>query len=512
MMTNAASLSPAQRVAQLLMPSLHPIRYRDDEQYREQIWQLVEAGVGGFCVFQGSVEETAQILAELQALAEIPLLFSADFEHGLSMRLEGATDFPHAMALGNAHDTHLTAEVARAVARECVALGVHWNFAPVCDVNSNRNNPIINTRAFGETIGDVIPQVSAWIESSQSLRVAACAKHFPGHGDSAVDSHLALPTLELSRERLTSVELVPFLAAIRAGVQSVMIGHLDVPAFDGSGTPASLSKPIIQGILRDYMKYDGVVVTDALDMHSISKSYSSAEACIRALNAGNDIALIPENAQEALEGLLAAAESGQLVETRIVDSVRRVLALKSWCGLMDRRQHPREIVSLEEHGMLALKAATNALNVQGAQEVLPIEQYKHIAVFALLSSDDIDPASEFFHFLSQVYENNTDIAYMNSSITDEEIQAYANDTAEAECVIFAVFAKPRSYVNSVGLDPRLVEATRVLRGNRPTIAVLFGNPYLADELDADTTIRCFSDSKPSRGAACLALSNKNLHL
>ena len=162
--------------------------------------------------------------------------------------------------------------------------------------------------------------------------------------------------------------------------------------------------------------------------------------------------------------------------------------------------------------MLALKVATNAVRVHGDQSVLPLEQYEHVACFALLSSDDIDPASEFFHYLSQVFEKNTDIAYLNADISDEELDAYLKDTADAQCVIFAVFAKARAYAGTVGIDDRLVAATQKLRRDRPTVAVLFGNPYLDECLNADVTVRCFSDSKPSRGAACLALTQKSINL
>ncbi len=505
-------LSTDLAAAQLLMPSLFPTKYKEDESYRQYICSLVEDGVGGFCVFHSDLDTCTHVLTELQAMADIPLIFSADFEHGISMRIDGGTDFPHAMALGVAHDTKLTRLVAGAVAREAHALGVHWNFAPVCDVNTNKENPIINTRAFGESIGEVIPQATAWIEGSQEEGVAACAKHFPGHGDCAVDSHLALPTLQLSRERLSSVELVPFLAAIRAGVQSVMVAHLAVPAFDSSGIPASMSAPIISGVLREYMKFEGVIVSDALDMKAISDQYTSDVAVLTFIRVGGDCALVPADARLALDRLKQAALSGELAIERIRESCARMLALKEWCGLLDKRRHRQPHISLEEHGMLALKAATNAVRVSGDESVLPIEKYNHIACFALLSNDDIDPASEFFHYLSQVYEKDTDIAYLNADIDDESIASYIRDTESADCVLFAVFARPRSYAGTVGLDKRLVHAVQRLRGDRPTIAILFGNPYLAEELECDVTVRCYSDAKPSRGAACLALSGKSLSL
>ncbi len=494
------------------MPSLHPHRYANDEEYRNSILDLVDRGVGGFCVFQGSMEEAAQCIAELQARADIPLLFSADYEHGLPMRLEGGTDFPHAMALGIAHDPQLTRSVSTAIARECKALGIHWNFAPVCDINSNKNNPIINVRSFGESIGEVVPQVLNWIDASQEQRVMACAKHFPGHGDTSVDSHISLPQLDHDMQRLSTLELVPFYAAIRSGVRSVMVAHLAVPALDPTNRPASLSPIVVQRLLRTQLSYDGLVVTDALDMKSVADSYSSAEASVMAVSAGCDVVLIPENPIEAIDALAAAAEQQPEIRQRIHDSLQRVWREKAWVGLFERSTHRPDAISLEEHGMLALKVATEAVRVQGDESVLPLEQYKHIACFAFLNNEDLDPASEFFHYLAQVYEHDTDIAYLNADISDEELQATIDSVQEAECVVFAVFARARAYAGTVGIDPRLIEAAKRIAGTRPSIAVLFGNPYIAETFPANLSVLCYSDSKPSRGAACLRLTNSSLRV
>lgn len=506
-------LSLESKAAQLLMPSLTPKKYAESEEYRERCTALIELGVGGFCVFQGEVEQTAQILAELQAQADIPLLFSADYEHGLPMRLEGGTDFPHAMALGKGGDVALTRRIASAIAKEARGIGIHWNFAPVCDVNSNKLNPIINTRAFGEGIGEVIPHALAYIEGTQEEKVIACAKHFPGHGDTATDSHIAMPVLQHSRERLASVELVPFLSAVRAGVKSLMVAHLAVPSFDESNTPASLSPLLIKGLLRKQFRYNGVIVTDALDMHAISHHYSSAEATLNAITAGCDVALVPENPFEAVTALRQAASNGALTEERIHESLRRVMELKEWCGLFERKAHRQELISLEEHGMLALKAAMNAVRIHGDESLLPLERYNHIAAFALLGDDSekaMDDASEFFHYLAQVYEKDSDLAYVSAAISDEEIQEYITGTQSAECFVFAVFARARGYAGTVQIHERLRYAAEHIAGDKPVIALLFGNPYLDESFPADVYVKCYSDSKPSRGAACLAITKKSI--
>ena len=232
--------------AKCVFPRLTTERFFSDSEYKSEIVKLIILGVGGFCIFTGTDDEVGRMTEELQLSAEIPLLFCADFEHGLPMRLQGGTAFPHAMALGIADNPEVTEQIGRAIAVESRTIGVHWNLSPVCDINSNPKNPIINIRSFGENKEIVTKHSLSYISGTQSEKVLACAKHFPGHGDTDVDSHLALPVLRKSIKEIEDLELKSFEAAIKNGVKSIMVAHLAIPAIDESNTPASLSENIIQ--------------------------------------------------------------------------------------------------------------------------------------------------------------------------------------------------------------------------------------------------------------------------
>ena len=251
----------------------------------------------------------------MQRLATVPLMVGGDFERGASMRLEGATVFPHAMAFGAAGDPSLTRYEGEITAREARALGVHWVYYPVADVNNNPDNPIINIRSFGENPKDVAAHVKAFIEGAHADKknfVLTTAKHFPGHGDTAVDTHMNLATIPADRDRLERLELVPFKAAIEAGVDAVMTAHIAVPALAPPDVPATLSPAILTDLLRKQLGFKGLVITDALEMGGIAKGFSSGEACVRALEAGADTLLMPTDPDAAIRAVLAAEQSGRI--------------------------------------------------------------------------------------------------------------------------------------------------------------------------------------------------------
>ncbi|MEO5929463.1 MAG: glycoside hydrolase family 3 N-terminal domain-containing protein, partial [Candidatus Kapaibacterium sp.] len=249
-------------LGQSIFPRLNCAQYRAVAPYRDTITRMIESkSVGGFVVFDGDVDTVRLVLEELQKLAGGTLLFAADCEDGVTMRFPGGTEFPSMMALGRSGDVAATYSVARSIAREMRALGIYWNFAPVADVNTNPDNPIINIRSFGERAEQVGDHAHAYVRGMQDGGIIACAKHFPGHGDTELDSHRELPVIAGDRRRLESVELAPFRATIRNGVKSVMVAHIAVPAIDPSGDPASLSAPVVSGLLRDEMGFDGAIVT-----------------------------------------------------------------------------------------------------------------------------------------------------------------------------------------------------------------------------------------------------------
>lgn len=498
--------------AQCIMPRLNIEKFFDDKVYQIDCYKLVEEGIGGFCIFAGDLDKTRQAIDMLQNRSELPLMFSCDMEFGLTMRISGGTSFPHAMALGKGSpDT--TSEVAAAIAKEARELGIHWNLAPVCDINSNPKNPIINIRAFGENAETVSLHSSAYITGTQSQKVLACAKHFPGHGDTETDSHLAMPILTHSANRIEELELEPFRKAIAEGVRSIMVAHLAVPAFDNAETPATLSEKIITGLLREKLGYTGIIVTDALDMKAITSRYQSGEATVKAIEAGADIALLPENSFEAIDHLENAASINPVLLDKLKQSVKKIIAEKRWCGLL-----PRQLPSLSSveklflsHEKLALKAAVKAIEVTGSEEFLPIKEGITIAAFAILQrEEDFNTASSFFNFLQQMFQNDCDFGFVDLSITEEQLEDFRKQTESAELLIFPIFSKPRAYQGTIALDDRLNDIINKLSSGRSSISILFGNPYLKNSIFSEVVISAYSDSTPSLAAAAMQFGERTM--
>ncbi len=507
------SLSLRQKIAQCIMPRISANEYFADESVRKAAWQLVsEYGIGGWCVFQGEAIATARMIKELQQRSAVPLLISADFEFGLAMRLQGGTSFPHAMALGRLDDVKTTYSVAQAIAKETRALGIHWNFAPVCDINSDKLNPIINIRAFGETADEVSKHGSAYIQGTQAEHVMACAKHFPGHGDTKADSHIELPTLPFDKNRLDALELVPFKAVIESGVQSIMVGHLAIPALDSSGVPASLSKSIMTDLLRHELGFKGIITTDALDMNAIINHYDNATAAVLAFGGGADVVLLPTDVVGALDAIEHAVRNGSIPEVRVEESYQRVMAAKEWTKAINSSNPARSIkvedidINIHEHQTLALETARRAAEWFGAKEaVLPMSKFKQFAAFALVTEKDMDAAESFLKYSAQLSEQDCDVAFINASITDEHIKEYQEATQSAEVVIFAIFVRANAYQGTIRLPERLEAIAPLLAQGKPTVAVLFGNPYIRESFPADAFLCMYSSSEGSLAAAAFHL-------
>jgi beta-N-acetylhexosaminidase len=510
---NIESLTNRRLAAQCIFGRISADEYFLDEEYKKEILRLVNEGIGGFCVFSGTKEETSKMLTELQRRASIPLLFCADFENGLTMRLKNGTDFPHAMALGKADNTEMTYQLAKAIALEAKAIGFNWNLAPVCDINSNPKNPIINIRSFGENSEIVEKHSLAYIQGTQDENVIACAKHFPGHGDTSVDSHLSLPVLNKSKEELFSLELKPFINAINNGVRSIMISHLSVPSIDGSGLPASLSPELISRFLKHELNFKGLIITDALDMQAITKSFSVAESIDKVFSAGADIALLPVDCFEAIGALEKMISKDENLKTQIKNSIKKIIKEKEWCGLFEKKPKIEKIsFSSEKHEKLALKAANAALTIEGDKSLIPIKEKVIIAGFAVIQDDDIDSASMFFRILAQALDNDCDFAYIDEDISTEQLQTMKDGVKDADIIIFALFYKAKAYKGNAGVSSNLRDILNELSAGKKSVIVLFGNPYIKDEILADTFILTYSDSLPSIAASIVTLSGRQLNV
>ncbi|TAL69749.1 MAG: glycoside hydrolase family 3 protein [Bacteroidetes bacterium] len=511
--TKLNDLSPLKLAAQCIIGRLSSEDYYKDINYRENIKSLVKSGICGFCIFKGTTSETKKMIDELQSLSEIPLIFCADFENGLTMRLQDGTAFPHAMAFGKADEIDLTFQCAKAIAEEAKAIGINWNLAPVCDVNSNPDNPIINIRSFGENSEIVESHSNEYIQGIQSVNVLSCAKHFPGHGDTAIDSHLSLPVLNKSREELFALELKPFINAINNGVSSIMIGHLSVPSFDDSCLPASLSKKIISSILKEKLGYNGLIITDALDMNSITSNYSNKQAIELLFKSGADIALLPPDCSEAINTLESLITNDADLLEQVKISVGKILEAKKWCGLFDENKQQINLNELaEKNGKLALKVAIKSISIFGNRELIPIREKISIGGFAFIPDDDIQPGVLFFKMFAQALDNDCDFGFINDEISGEDLQSLKEGVSKSDIILLAFFYRAKAYKSTINVTDKIKHIVSELSENKKTIAVLFGNPYLKETINADTYLLTYSDSLPSIAASIVTLSGRQLFI
>lgn len=333
-------LSLAEQVAQMIV--VRASGHLFDHQIQYPIWEppaavlkhwLQDLGVGGVILLGGSVAEVGHRTQQMQAWAKVPLLIAADIEEGVGQRFSGAIWFPPPMAIGAIAQRNLdqaityAEQMGAAIAQEALAIGINWVLAPVVDVNNNPSNPVINVRAWGETPEIVSQLTTAFIRGTQAFPVLTAAKHFPGHGDTATDSHVALPIIAHDQARLSAVELPPFQSAIAAGVDAVMTAHLQIPAWDAD-RPATFSRPILTDLLRQQMGFPGLIVTDALVMGAITQRYGANEAAVLAVEAGADVLMMPVDPAGAIEAIREAVEIGRIARTQIEQSLARIWQAK----------------------------------------------------------------------------------------------------------------------------------------------------------------------------------------
>jgi beta-N-acetylhexosaminidase len=494
----------------------------------------------GSALIKSEPFEAAAMTNELQRGSKYPLLFAADFERGLSMRLTGATGFPAAMAFGAAGDTSLAREFGRISAREARAVGIRWNWFPVADVNSNPANPIINTRSFSEDPEQVGAMISAYIEGARQEGLLTTAKHFPGHGDTATDSHVALARSTADVERLDRLELVPFRAAIAAHVDSVMMAHITVPAIEPDPKrPASISYNTVTGLLKEKLGFKGLVVTDALDMGALMSVFSgtpaeiSGQEAVEAVQAGNDMVIIPADLQGAYDGLVHAVRSGVLTEKRIDASVLKILRLKALVGLDRDRFVDLAAVSREvgkpENQRLAQGVADRAVTLlSDTHGLLPLSADAKGAatkkqgtgrekLVAVVFTDNAR-ASEGGHAFARelkLRDNSATVIFVdeaNVRFMSGEVQAAISGAGKVIAVAEVVPTARRSTVSQPdGTNGLEQSGTGVLMSllqsvGDKTVFVAFGSPYVGIGLPNIGTYLCtFSNTAESGTALVRAL-------
>jgi beta-N-acetylhexosaminidase len=517
------------QVGQLVMVGVYGHYFSvESDEYIRLAHMVRDRGVGGVIVWPGDVMATAQRLNSLQRLARIPLLVSGDFERGVAMRVRRATPFPDAMAIGATGNPQYAHDVAYAIAREARAIGVHVNFAPVADVNTNPMNPVINTRSFGDSPALVKEMVAAFVRGSLKGGELPTLKHFPGHGDTGVDSHLEMPVLRLSRSRLDSVELDPFRAGIDAGAPAVMIAHLSVPALDSANAlPASLSTRIVTGVLREEMHFEGLVLTDAMDMRGVSRDYSAGEAAVKAVKAGADVVLMPPDEETALSALIAAVRSGEISKERVETSVRKILSFKQKLGLDTARvvdlDHIDEVVEIREHQMLARAVARDAVTVlRNKGALIPLAPTGHRRVVSVVLSDsedsrvyvnrpDVHSSTEqvgsYFHKLLHQRNGHIDVHRLNPQSDDEEFDRALGSVRRADLLLLSAFVRVRTSTGRISLPTQFLPfLKRVETASVPTVVLLFGSPYVAPLFpNANALVCTYGDTEPQVEAAVEAL-------
>ncbi|MCX6138461.1 MAG: serine hydrolase [Ignavibacteriales bacterium] len=483
---------------------------KDSKEWKTLLHLVRDLKIGGFVFSTGDVYEYAVQIDALQQASTLPLWIAGDFEYGTAMRVRRSTGFPRAMALGATRDAGLAYAAGKATAEESRSLGVYQNFAPVMDVNTNPRNPVINTRAFSDNPMLVAELGSAFIRGTQEAGVVATAKHFPGHGDSEIDTHLHLPTLSLTASRLDSVELLPFREAIRQGVQSIMVGHMSVPALDtANGIPATLSHSISTTLLVEKLGFNGLVVTDALEMGSIRDHYTPAEAPVLAIDAGADVVLMPVDADAAVKSIASALRKNEISMERVDRSVRKLLAEKYRAGLDTNRRVNLDavasVVGSPEHQELAKRIALQAVTVLGNKSnLLPLGPHLKKKIVDIVFADTEDPSDgRFFHSQLKRHRRGAELLRIDTRSNDLDYETVLQQAKKADLVVCQLYHRVRSGQGTGTLPKKQLDLlTEIGVLGKPMLGISFGNPYVVMDMPPLAAYLCaYSDDDNMQSAA-----------
>jgi beta-N-acetylhexosaminidase len=512
-----------EKIGQVLFATYHgSFTARDSAGYAEMLRDVEQLHVGGFInITQGSplgivksqAYPTAALANQLQSKSKLPLLVGADFERGTAMRLDEGTSFPTAMAVAAAGNPRDAYTMGKVTALEARAVGIHWVYAPDADVNNNPGNPIINTRSFGEDPVRVAEFVKEFVRGVEENGALATAKHFPGHGDTASDSHIDLPVIRVDKDRLERLELVPFRAAIASGASSIMTGHLSIPALEPDpNTPATLSRHILTDLLRNELGYQGLVVTDAMDMGGITVRYAPGEAAVRAFEAGADALLMSPVPDAAFEGLQNAVRSGRVSRERLDASARRILAAKARLGLNTNRLVDLNALN-EKFGKVAWQAEAQEISDRGMTLLrdtahrLPLDGTKPMRALLLALYADPEPypgedlEKELRARVDALTTLRADTRFVNANVLKLP-PADSYDVA-----ILALFVRVSDRKGNVDVPPEQAAlADQLFKAGRPVITLGFGSPYLIERFpQAETWLGAFGISDVAQISAGRAL-------
>jgi len=511
------SLTPDQRIAQLMVLRLSSYDFKTktalyfDSLVKEKVKRF---NIGGICLFQGSAVKLGGIVNELQAMAQTPLMVCIDGEWGVGMRLfDSVQALPRQMMLGAVEDKNIVYDYGKLVAEQCKRLGITVNYAPVVDINNNPNNPVINDRSFGEDKYKVAAYGIEYMKGMQDAGVMACAKHFPGHGDVAVDSHLDLPVINKSMEQLDSLELYPFKEIFKAGVGSVMVAHLYIPAIDSSANRAtSISKKNVTGLLRNGLGYQGLTFTDAIEMQGVQKFFPGGEASVQSIIAGNDMLCLPPDVEQTIKKIKEAINKKQLSWDDINYHCKKVLLAKYQYG--GEKIPAISLTNITEDlnkGVPEMKKliAENALTVLQKKDdrffPLTAPESNKIAYIAI----GINEENLFAKKLKESY--GADVYYFDYKQNNARIASLVAQLKEYNKVIIGIHNYSRKPENNFGISVPAVSLAKKLQEETNSATLVFGNPYaIKNFCGAGNLIACYEDDPIVQQAAANLLEGKFL--
>ncbi|MEP7269908.1 MAG: glycoside hydrolase family 3 N-terminal domain-containing protein [Acidobacteriota bacterium] len=540
-----SSLSIEEKVGQLVSTDANAVfMNRDSEAYRRLVRHVAEKKVGSLILFRSDVWASAILVNRLQTLARVPLLVSADLEMGPGMRFDDTVWWAPNMAVAATGDIQWAFKQGQATAIEARAIGVNWLFAPVADINNNPDNPVINTRSFGENPETVSAYVKAFIDGAQAAGALATAKHFPGHGDTATDSHIGLPVINVSRERLDLIELVPFRAAIAAGVGAIMSAHISLPQIETELSPpvrkltdrerdtseflslteseapqvtlpGTLSAKVMTNLLREELQFKGLVTTDAMSMAGVAARFDPGTAAIRAIKAGADIVLKSPDVDAAVEAIKDAVARGEITRTRLDSSVRRILSAKARLGLNGQRlvniDDVDRVVSSSESQVIAQEIADRSMTlIRDEKKTLPLEIGTQTRILSLTVTDEEDRAV-LAPFLQELRRRTTRVENVvidsRTRYAESDWVKLRGQMSRSDLIILSVVIRVKSGKGSLALPGAGDAVLAELRNSStPLIAISFGNPYLIQAMpDVPAYLAAFSVVPVSQRAAGRAI-------
>lgn len=542
--TTLKKLTVEQLVGQMIFAPLNSTYLSSDSDAYEALVKLVhESHIGGLIAFGGTEPvpnvmlnntygpvilgqplELASLFNRLQSISALPLLTTSDFEWGVAMRVAGATKFPRAMAFGAAGDAQLAYEAGKVVGLESRALGVHVDFGPVADVNNNPRNPVINIRSFGEDPARVGGMVSGWVKGLQDAGMLATLKHFPGHGDTDVDSHLGLPVVAHPRARLDAVELAPFQGGMAAGAAGVMVAHMEMPAIDPEKRPATFSPVIIGDLLRRQLKFEGLIYSDSMKMAAITKMASPGEAAVLAVTAGIDAVLDSPDSAAAATAIVAAVKDGAIPRAQVERSVRRLLEAKARLGLHRTRTVNLESAPLmvggRQHEAIAQAVSDRAVTlIKDERAMVPLATPRtgsvmYLSVLDYPSGWRIAAPSRTMIPELRARWAATEAFEISDRTTPSELDMVRTLAAKFDAVVAGIYVRASSGSGRLDLAPPLERflqdlARATARRQQPFVSVLFGNPYTAMGMpEAPALMLTYDFSDGAERAAIKALAGE----